>query len=136
MSAICGVVLQICNPTLPLHCQRPHQFRPKVVPLALREIVSSLPLAVIGWAKPQSKVADPFYSTPEYRAWAAEVKRRAGYRCEAKGCGVTGVRLFSDHIIEIADGGARLDPANGQCLCNRHHTLKTGAERAKRLGRG
>ena len=104
--------------------------------MALREITSRLPAAVIGWAKPQTKVADPFYSTPEYRAWAAEVKRYAGWRCEAKGCGVTGVRLFADHIVEIQDGGARLDIRNGQCLCQRHHVAKTVAERSKRLGRG
>jgi hypothetical protein len=34
-------------------------------------------------------------------------------------------RLFADHIVEVADGGALLDPANGQCLCGAHHTLKT-----------
>jgi hypothetical protein len=43
-------------------------------------------------------------------------------------------RLYADHIVEIQDGGAILDPANGQMLCAKHHKIKTDAARAKRLG--
>jgi 5-methylcytosine-specific restriction endonuclease McrA len=82
-----------------------------------------------GLAIPEKK-ADPFYSTPEFREWRDLVIKRAGNACEK--CGRRGVRLFADHIKEIRDGGARLDPANGQCLCGSCHTLKTGAERASR----
>lgn len=128
--------MHICNPTLPPHCLERQSLGIESVPLALREIVSKLPLAHIGWAKPETKLVDPFYNSPEYRAWAAEVKHRAGWRCEAQGCGRTGVRLFADHIVEIQDGGARLDPANGQCLCGTHHTAKTAAQRTRRLARG
>jgi 5-methylcytosine-specific restriction endonuclease McrA len=76
------------------------------------------------------KRADAFYSTPEFREWRDIVITRARNTCEK--CGRRGVRLFADHIKEIRDGGARLDPANGQCLCGSCHTLKTGAERAVR----
>ncbi|HVI30451.1 HNH endonuclease signature motif containing protein [Hansschlegelia sp.] len=88
--------------------------------------------------KPPPKVADAELQTPEHRAWAIEVKRRAGWRCEwvEKGerCKVAAPgRLFADHIVERRDGGDRLDPKNGRCLCGRHHSLKTAAERAKRM---
>lgn len=37
-----------------------------------------------------------------------------------------------DHIIEIEDGGARLDLKNLQGLCAYHHANKTALERNKR----
>ena len=37
--------------------------------------------------------------------------------------------MFADHIVERKDGGADLDPRNGQCLCGRHHTMKTAQTR-------
>jgi hypothetical protein len=40
--------------------------------------------------------------------------------------------MFADHIHERRDGGARYDPSNGQCLCGRHHTIKTSLEKARR----
>jgi len=43
--------------------------------------------------------------------------------------------MFADHIIEIKDGGARLDPANGQSLCGKHHTIKTAEQKASRSRR-
>ena len=83
-------------------------------------------------AQPPPKVADPELLTPEHRRWRAEVIRRAGGMCQGKGCGRTGVRLFADHIVERQDGGARLDPANGQAMCQSCHGKKTVRERAKR----
>jgi hypothetical protein len=82
-----------------------------------------------GLAVPEKK-ADAFYSTPEFREWRDFVITRAGKTCEK--CRRTGVRMFADHIKEIRDGGERLDPRNGQCLCGSCHTFKTSAERAKR----
>jgi len=85
------------------------------------------------------KTADRELLTPEHKAWRAAVMRRAGYRCEVFESGrrcersAPRHRLFADHIVERRDGGAALDPANGQCLCGKHHTLKTMAARAKRL---
>jgi nitrite reductase/ring-hydroxylating ferredoxin subunit len=43
--------------------------------------------------------------------------------------------MFADHIVEVKDGGAKFDLANGQCLCGSCHTRKTAAARAQRMGR-
>ena len=89
----------------------------------------------------ERKTADPFYLSPEYRAWREAVVARAGRRCEAiengTRCGKAEPqhRLFADHIVEVVDGGARFAASNGQCLCGRHHTLKTVKARAERLSR-
>lgn len=88
------------------------------------------------------KQVDPHYHTPEHRAWAELVVKRAGARCEAvddttgQRCTKAGPehRMFADHISERRDNGSPYDPANGQCLCGSHHTRKTAAERAKRAG--
>ncbi|BBK37703.1 hypothetical protein STAQ_27810 [Allostella sp. ATCC 35155] len=87
---------------------------------------------------PPPKRADAELLTPEHRAWREAVLQRAGHRCEAieggRRCEVRApARLFADHIRERRDGGAGLDPANGQCLCGRHHTLKTARARAERM---
>lgn len=85
------------------------------------------------------KRVDPELTTPEHRAWAYEVKRRAGFRCEAVDQGqrcrksLPNHRLFADHIIERKDGGDRYDPKNGQCLCGSHHSTKTYQARADRM---
>lgn len=83
-----------------------------------------------------AKVADPFYATPEYRAWRTLVIGRAGGTCQTPGCGRRERRMFADHIVEIRDGGGRLDPANGQCLCGACHTAKTARARAARWAGG
>ncbi|HEY2178040.1 MAG TPA: HNH endonuclease signature motif containing protein [Caulobacteraceae bacterium] len=88
--------------------------------------------------RPPPKQADPLYLSPEHRAWRAAVLERAGQRCEAvtrQGFRCTVAfpsRLFADHVIEVKDGGAEFDPANGQCLCGSHHSAKTAAARARR----
>lgn len=89
-------------------------------------------------ARPMEKRADPELLTPEHRAWRDEVLRRAGHRCEAVQDGhrctvASPSRLFADHIRERKDGGSPLDVRNGQCLCGRHHTLKTAMVRAERM---
>lgn len=94
--------------------------------------------------KPEPKRADPFYLTPEYRAWRETVISRAGRRCEdidqRTGSRCTKAepshRMFADHVIEVKDGGAPYDPANGKCLCGSHHTFKTAQARADRLRQG
>jgi 5-methylcytosine-specific restriction enzyme A len=93
-----------------------------------------------GALKPQGKRVDPIYTSRAYEQWRDGVIARAGGRCEAvengERCRKTRPehRLFADHINEISDGGAAFDPANGQCLCGSHHTLKTTRTRAARLG--
>lgn len=85
-------------------------------------------------ARPPPKEADPWYATPEHRAWRDGVIARAGGRCEEPGCGRTERRMFADHIRELRDGGDPLDPVNGRCLCGRCHSLKTARARAARAG--
>lgn len=86
------------------------------------------------------KVAEPYYLTPEHRAWRAQVLARAGGRCQAVDryghrCSKAEPehRIFADHVIEIRDGGRPLDLNNGQALCFSHHERKSAAERARRL---
>lgn len=78
------------------------------------------------------------YGTPEHEAWSQLVIERAGYRCEGfdhdERTPRQGVKLYADHITELQDGGAPLDPANGQALCARCHGRKTARARAARLG--
>jgi len=86
---------------------------------------------------PAAKVADRHYQTPEHRAWRAEVIRRSGGQCQDPACKASdrgrGGRLFADHVRELRDGGAPLDPANGVALCGACHTRKTNAARARRM---
>lgn len=77
------------------------------------------------------KVADPFYNSPEWRKVRAYILERDGYRCTIPGCRSTG-RVWVDHIVEIKDGGERLDPLNLRTVCHPHHMEKTHAERRKR----
>ena len=73
---------------------------------------------------------DEYYNSKAHRAWRTLIISRANGMCQWPGCHASNPRMFADHIIEIRDGGSRTDPMNGQCLCARHHALKT--ERAKR----
>jgi len=88
---------------------------------------------------PPEKTVDSFYHSPEYLEWREAVIARAGRQCEAREgasrCTVKepAARLYADHVKEIKDGGAKLDTANGQALCAKHHAIKTAKERAKRF---
>ncbi|TJV51144.1 MAG: HNH endonuclease [Mesorhizobium sp.] len=90
-------------------------------------------------ARPIEKKADPELLTPEHRAWRELVLQRAAYRCEwiedGRRCTKSAPqhRLIADHIKERKDGGAALDPINGQCLCVQHNTLKGIQARAERM---
>ncbi len=79
--------------------------------------------------KAEPKRSDPHYSSAEHLAWRAAVIRRAGFQCEK--CTARG-KLYADHIVELRDGGAALDPRNGRALCASCHTKKTNLERVKR----
>jgi 5-methylcytosine-specific restriction enzyme A len=84
------------------------------------------------------KVKDHVYTTPQFRAWRTMVVARAGGRCEAVDHGMRCTkarpehRMYSDHIVELHDGGSLFDINNGQCLCASHHTMKTMAARYRR----
>jgi len=83
--------------------------------------------------KPAPKRADPFYLSPEWRTLMARLMAKRGRRCEA--CGRVNCRIFGDHIIELNDGGAPLDPSNVKLLCGSCHTTKTSSARAERMAK-
>lgn len=90
--------------------------------------------------QPRAKQKSSIYSTPEFRKWREFVIQQAGGRCQhidenGRRCPRTSPssRMFADHIVELKDGGAPFDAANGQALCGSHHTLKTVEERTKRM---
>src|SRR5262245_36025812 len=89
--------------------------------------------------KRPSKVLDPFYNTPAFAIFRAQVINRAGRRCEhvdkqGRRCtkGWPQRRVYADHIIELRDAGNPFDPNNGQCLCASHHESKTCLARQHR----
>jgi 5-methylcytosine-specific restriction enzyme A len=94
----------------------------------LRQIPSRLK-AMPPKVKPLPKVADPFYLSPEWRGLIRDIKRERGAFCVI--CG-SGKRIIGDHVRELKDGGAKLDPQNVQLLCHVCHQRKTARERAKR----
>jgi len=91
--------------------------------------------------KPRFKQVQPFYVSPEWRALIKSIKQQRGNYCHdpahppsesrtAKG------RVYGDHIIELKDGGALLDPSNIMLRCHLCHQRKTWKERALRKDRG
>jgi 5-methylcytosine-specific restriction enzyme A len=84
-------------------------------------------------AQEPAKAAESHYSTPEHRAWRTVVIAQSNGRCQV--CHRSGARLFADHVVELRDGGAATDPANGQALCGACHTAKTHRARADRQAR-
>ena len=72
---------------------------------------------------------DDYYNSKEHRVWRTLVISRANGTCQWLGCNARESRMFADHIVEIRDGGSKTDPLNGQCLCGKHHAIKT--QRAK-----
>lgn len=78
------------------------------------------------------KVVDRFYNSPEWRRLASSAKAGAGHRCQTCGAEASGRGLIADHVVEIRDGGARLDPMNVRVLCATCHQIKTAKVRAER----
>jgi 5-methylcytosine-specific restriction enzyme A len=83
---------------------------------------------------------DPFYETAGYREWRRLVLARAGRQCEyTDGYGLRctrqapACRLYAHHIVEVKDGGALLDPANGRALCHQHHEQASAQARSQRM---
>lgn len=75
------------------------------------------------------KRAEPFYQSPQWRDLVRDVKRERGAWCQR--CG-SKHRVIADHVVERKDGGADLDPANIELLCQACHNSKTAAARARR----
>jgi 5-methylcytosine-specific restriction protein A len=82
-------------------------------------------------AAPPPKLVEPFYTSRAWLELMAGIKRERGERCQD--CGRGRCRIFGDHIVELKDGGAKLDPRNVRLRCGSCHTLKTNAQRAKRM---
>lgn len=78
------------------------------------------------------KVAQPFYQTAEWKQLVAGLIKQRGRRCEE--CGAAGCRIYADHVVEIKDGGARLDGRNVKLLCATCHGQKTERRRRERFG--
>ncbi len=77
------------------------------------------------------RIAEPFYTSRAWLDLMAGIKRERGERCQD--CGRGRCRIFGDHIVELRDGGAKLDRRNVRLRCGSCHTLKTNAERARRM---
>jgi 5-methylcytosine-specific restriction enzyme A len=76
---------------------------------------------------PPPRFGRTVYVSAEWRALVRSIIAKRGRRCER--CG-SSKRLFGDHLEELRDGGAALDPANVELLCGSCHTAKTRAARA------
>jgi 5-methylcytosine-specific restriction enzyme A len=96
----------------------------------LGRIESPLGTIDLTTAKVPVKRADPFYLTPAWRSLMTDIIKQRGRQCQE--CGRINCRIFGDHIIELKDGGAELDPANIKLLCGMCHSRKTAARRADR----
>jgi hypothetical protein len=88
----------------------------------------------------REKKADPFYLSPEWKGLMRHLIKTRGRRCEDEQHDLEapreGVRLWGDHIVEIIDGGAKLDPTNVLLRCGPCHGRKTAASRAARARGG
>jgi 5-methylcytosine-specific restriction enzyme A len=89
----------------------------------------------------QSWAGAPTASTDATRsnAWRKlrlEVLVRDGWTCRIRGPKCIVQATDVDHIVEVSDGGADLDPQNCQAACRPCHDSKTGRHaRARQLGR-
>jgi len=83
------------------------------------------------------KQAKPFYLSTEWKQLIAVIKHNRGNRCHdpdhpsdvprSKG------RIYGDHIVELNDGGAPLDPRNVMLRCHLCHQRKTVRQRITRF---
>jgi 5-methylcytosine-specific restriction protein A len=80
------------------------------------------------------KTADPFYSTPEWKATRQRIFRRDSFCCVVVGCGQRAI--VCDHIVSRHDGGFD-DDSNLRSLCRLHDNMfKEDALRRRRSGGG
>lgn len=84
------------------------------------------------WRPPARKIANPYYSSKEWRALRAERLALDGYRCTAPGCTLAAVVV--DHLKSRALGGAD-SLANTRSLCRLHdNQIKERADGRRRRG--
>lgn len=77
------------------------------------------------------KIADPFYQSAEWLALRRSRMKDPDYAA-AKARAKSGEWLVLDHVREIKDGGARLDPKNTRWLTHSEHQAKTAKAKAAR----
>jgi 5-methylcytosine-specific restriction enzyme A len=69
------------------------------------------------------------YCSRSHRSWRLAVLTRDAWTCQRCGRVADGHKeAHADHVLPIAQGGARYDLANGQTLCHGCHSRKTGQE--------
>jgi len=83
-------------------------------------------------------VANPYYKSPHWRALRSDALKRAGFKCEVRGCG-SRERLTVDHIKERprdATGPTPMDVlGNLRVLCKAHdNQIMQGADGKRRSG--
>ena len=83
------------------------------------------------------KQAKPFYLSAEWRELMRMIKRKRGNQCHDPDHPV-GVprargRIYGDHVVELNDGGAALDPNNVMLRCHLCHQRKTVRSRVTRF---
>ncbi|ABD25091.1 HNH endonuclease [Novosphingobium aromaticivorans DSM 12444] len=81
---------------------------------------------------PRAKKTLPFYQSAEWKALVAQVIKLRGRRCQD--CGSGSGRIYADHVKELRDGGAPLNPMNIWLRCSPCHGAKTEARRRERAG--
>ena len=103
--------------------------------MALKTLKPRLGLANTFAVKPAPKRADPFYLSKEWRDLMQWLLAIRGRRCEDPNCATPRgpwSRIYGDHIKELKDGGAPLDPENVLLRCATCHGAKTARERGRR----
>src|SRR5258708_18161048 len=98
--------------------------------MGLRTLRARVVVVAMQTARPPVKTADRLYASPKWVELRDRVRREAGGRCQAPGCGRFEPRMYVDHRVELKDGGAPLDRRNDWLLCGSCHSLKTATERA------
>jgi 5-methylcytosine-specific restriction endonuclease McrA len=77
-----------------------------------------------------------FYGSAEWRELSLQYRARHPFCVQCDQQSRTTLVDLVDHVIEIEDGGAKLDPANLQSLCFACHAVKTQAAAVARGGAG
>lgn len=82
--------------------------------------------------KQAPKVADRFYQSAEWARLKARRRLDGDYFAALRRRKHGGERLILDHVHEIRDGGALLDPLNTEWLTMSEHQAKTARKKAAR----
>jgi 5-methylcytosine-specific restriction endonuclease McrA len=74
-------------------------------------------------------------ATAAWKRVRLRILKRDNYLCQVRGPRCTGRATQVDHIVNVADGGAKLDPANLQSICPSCNAIKASREAAKARNR-